>query len=153
MLADKQRCKNIKSWLELNHFFLFSYVSALCPKALDFPPLLLCNTFTFFSACVARFEGKSKLTVAQAKVIKIEFITNPKFPGIPRERYRRPRTNPETGTKNRGPTRCKKLIIIISVVYQPSAIQRCVSKNQLLYVKENTKLRSFFFVLKGVHFK
>ena len=115
MMADKQRCKYQKL-VRIKSFFLLYYVSALCPKALDFPPLLLCITFTFFSACVAGLEGKSKLTVAQAKVIKIEFITNPKFPGIPRESYHRPRTNPETGTKNRGPPRCKKLIII-SVAY------------------------------------
>ena len=78
--------------------------------------LRLFFSFITFSACVAGLEGKSKLTVAQAKVIKIEFITNPKFPGIPWESYHRPRTNPETGTKNRGPLRCKKLIVI-SVAY------------------------------------
>lgn len=106
MMADKQKCKYQKL-VSIKSFFLFSYVSALCPKVLDFPLLLL--YITFFSACVAGLEGKSKLTVAQAKVIKIEFITNPKFPGIPWESYHRPRKNPETGTKNRGPLRCKKI--------------------------------------------
>ena len=71
---------NIKSQLVLNLFFLFS---ALCPKVLELLPFFLLG-FTFFqvpySACVAGLVGKSKLNVAQAKAIKMELITNPKFP-------------------------------------------------------------------------